>query len=920
MKRKTFFSAFVASVVVLLLVAGGAKAEAQPPLPSGPHNNLHRPLRSSPDGHWIISQDGEVIEAVPQPDNYGGPDEFGYTWDDSVPMDWVDTAGGIGTGLSPSKMHVGPVYLGFNFKYYEHTYNKVYISLNGMVSFQSNCLDWSADPIPRTWCPNDVIAPFWSYVTSVGGYVHYLRGGESPHRWFVVEWNHVKSDDDDFTFEVVIHENGDIVFQYKDVTYRDGHWCESSGIEDSLGIDGLSVTSYCRRIESDHAVLIKRPAPSARLKIFPKYLGSFAYPAEVVTFTVPIANIGDLGTDTFDIATESFWPLSLFHADGTTPLTDTDGDGVKDTGAVQQGESTDIVAKISVPSSVEVGARDEGVLTVRSSLNANTQERVVLQSAVPSAFVQSYETGCSDNLDLVRPVARTTYKNAACGWNPAVAETADGGFVQVWTAWTCHGRCFEEMHYTLTDPYGDVVRPESLLTTTAGISTTMIYNEEPAVAVAPAGRIGVVWQREIYNSENQFNYNIYFAVLDSHGDLVYGPENVTHNDIWGRRWDDLNVPRFYAPAIEATRNDKFVLAWEQYYYGPPNDRCGGNCPVDDIWYAVRDIDGRQVKGNTKLTNDTPGWDDNYYYPTLASLSHDQALLTFTRHGNYMDIYYVVLDDHGNVVKPMTDLSNDLGERYDRSSDAAQLQNGYVVVAWISQEGVRFAILDPQYNRVGTPRLLSTPVARNGADYVSVVRTSANRAVITWQDGWRLRMHLYYALVDWKGDVLTPPTIFRTGEGYPPSIYAGRTGAGNAPFDWTPPSGVDSAVAWDRATYSGLSGETVRMRINVSGRGEEMASGVVLTATLGSNLQYLGDTSACPHRIRGNEVMWDLPDLRLFDRHSFVLSLLINDGEIGDRLPVSLEISSSEEDVNPGDNESTAYVQVYGALYMPVILH
>ncbi len=37
------------------------------------------------------------------PQANGGPDEYGYTWDEAVTQDWIDTSSGVDTGItSPS--------------------------------------------------------------------------------------------------------------------------------------------------------------------------------------------------------------------------------------------------------------------------------------------------------------------------------------------------------------------------------------------------------------------------------------------------------------------------------------------------------------------------------------------------------------------------------------------------------------------------------------------------------------------------------------------------------------------------------------------------------------------------------------------------------------------------------------------------
>ena len=76
----------------------------------------------------------------------------------------------------------------------------------------------------------------------------------------------------------------------------------------------------------------------------------------------------------------------------------------------------------------------------------------------------------------------------------------------------------------------------------------------PAVAVAPDGNVGVLWYRDLYDDSSGTSrdlYNVYFAVLDASGDLVYGPANVTNNTEW-YEWDTHIGPRFDTPRIAAT--------------------------------------------------------------------------------------------------------------------------------------------------------------------------------------------------------------------------------------------------------------------------------------------------------------------------------------------------------------------------------
>lgn len=811
MKTRLFkLSVLVAAIalLIMLLPGGTLPVTAQRPQPTSPvppnEPGGGGEAYQTKEGLWVMPAGSKpsAPTRIRSPQATGGPDQFGYTWNDSVALSWIDATTGTDTGMSGSSggKKVGPISLPFSFKYYENTYNSVYIAASGYLGF-TDYGTWPVQPrVPSLALPNNMIAPYATeiYLNTAGPYarVYYKSGGVAPNRYFVVEWFDVKGgppsdtigNDDTYRFEVILYENGDIVFQYQTMTINGSYYCGSTGIEDSTGLDGLAYGSFCYIPPSNKAIRFYRPAPSARVSVYPQYAGRFTTVGATESFHLQVRNTGEFGSDTYDLTSSSTWPVSLYAADGSTPLTDTDSDGVVDTGSLAQGSTFTVTVKVQTPSGANVGNANTATITARSSLDTTKQKASTVQTAVPANFAQVYRDNADDamSLYLVQPVGQTVKKATSdnyLGDGMAVAEMPNGNLVYAWHKWRSLGSVVvREIEYTLLDHLGNITRAVTKLTDHSGATMTT-YDYYPAVAVAPNGRIGVLWYRYLYNSStSQNNYNIYFAVLDAAGNVVVAPINLTNNTAWGT-WSDLNVPRFYSPRIAATGDNRFVLAWLR-------EHLESNGWVDDIYYAVRDSNGNEVKASTKLTEDTPGT-SGYLNPALASLSLNRAFLSWaSRQQDNDDIYYAVIGSDGNLVKTATDLSVDETVVDWRNYDAVQLSDGKILAVWeawgcFAGEWVprlRFALLDTSYNRIGTPTCLGNAPATLGDFAASVTADTDGHGILTWMDyDSSNRRNLYYALVDSTGSVLTQPMIFRTSQASSPYIISSYWGYGNTSY-------------------------------------------------------------------------------------------------------------------------------------------
>jgi uncharacterized repeat protein (TIGR01451 family) len=217
-------------------------------------------------------------------------------------------------------------------------------------------------------------------------------------------------------------------------------------------------------------------------------------------------------------------------------------------------------------------------------------------------------------------------------------------------------------------------------------------------------------------------------------------------------------------------------------------------------------------------------------------------------------------------------------------------------------------------------MLSNPAGTSGDDWVSVAPDHAGHAVLTWMDfDYYSRRHLYYALIDGNGTILTQPMIFRTSQASSPYIETSYSGYGNTSYSASLAAGVDGAVGFSNAPARGSPGGIAPLSVRYANHGQTVATGVALTATLGTGLTYLSDTSGIAPAVVANEVTWNLPDLGFLDAHQFTLYVGVPPAAaLGARYPVALALTANEADANPGDNTATVDVLLAAQVYLPLV--
>lgn len=180
--------------------------------------------------------------------NVGGPDAFGFRYIDNTAengptYNWLDISS---TGTSTIMYGVNqfngddnfsePIPLSFSFPFYGVNYSTAYVDINGEILLAENNWyteypdsGWGNDgnmfnymyPIPGYTQMPGLIAVYWDdlHCDQGTGDIYFQSFGEEPNRYCVIQWHNVRFHagtgiSSYLDFEVILHENGEIVMQY----------------------------------------------------------------------------------------------------------------------------------------------------------------------------------------------------------------------------------------------------------------------------------------------------------------------------------------------------------------------------------------------------------------------------------------------------------------------------------------------------------------------------------------------------------------------------------------------------------------------------------------------------------------------------------------------------------------------------------
>jgi len=904
----------------------------------------------------IDTPQSDQLETAFQANN-GGSDEFGYTWDDTVPVDWIDATTGTDTnfnGYSPFQS-LGPITITFPFSYYENVYSHLWINAGGYLAFSEQHAQGNS-PVGTFPNPNlsrNAIAPLWSYLnlaeSGTTNRVYYKAGGASPNRYFAAEWYQVVYGKSDlvgatlvFTYEVVLYENGNIRFQYLNQQTGPGY-CDDFliGIQNANGYDGITY-SQCTMPPSNKAVLFTPPPNTARIQVLNPYQGVLTHPNEPLNFAIELANNGTRGTDIYNLTSNSIWPIMFYDSTGI-PLIDSNRDGSVDTGELVQGGQTTILAKIQTPVIVNPYNQNNITLNIASTIDASRYKTATLQSAVPVPF--AYLWGNSNSyLSVQQPGSFVERSLPGKLDNSSIAE-ATNGYVVAWgqTGVATDPKIkVEEVNYGRSN-WGEIEGYRYLRSMTtkkisdySGVSLET-HDKAPIIATTLNGATGIVWYNYVYSTTGKYMYNIYFAGLDANNDLAVGPKRLTNFNSLGDYTNGLTLT--LQPAIAATSDNRFIITWAQTYYSKTASL--SEVQTSDIYYTVLNSSGDTIQQTTRLTNDPIRQGFGYSDPVVKPITDNRVIVAFNNGDNNMqDTYFAVIDSNGSVIKTSTNLSNDGSTtRPVGRPDAVQLTNGNIILAWGTLiddlNDLRFITLDSTYNVITGPISINHPSMRKFQHYsysnrLSLVASRTGHAILTWMEADpNFSRNLYYALIANDGTVVTPPMIFASAAN---RIGLGLGGYNTASYSITPTvAGVDTFIRTDPFVES-FDGQMV-IPVYFGNNGDSIANSIVVTATLGAGLTYLNDTSGItptvntllPSRLSENsarqtdiQYTWAFSNsLAFLGSGQFVINA---QGLVAGSYPVTVTVSSNADDGNFNNNSYTVNAILYGQLFLPLIVH
>jgi subtilisin family serine protease len=222
-----------------------------------------------------VPKDGADTQFGPAPLRAGGPDVFGYTYQDSDEpggpvFAWVDiSATGTAIPLNADDQNLGPFPMGFAFPHYGTTFTSFRATSNGWLTLNATNTQTTftntALPNNGSTVPPSLFAAFWDDLDyrpspAPNARAYYLYDGTRT----IVQFKAVPRRGESGTtatndFEVIFYPTGEVVYQYLAMNAVAKN-SATIGMQNAARNDGLQVVFNANYVKNNLAIRFRPPA------------------------------------------------------------------------------------------------------------------------------------------------------------------------------------------------------------------------------------------------------------------------------------------------------------------------------------------------------------------------------------------------------------------------------------------------------------------------------------------------------------------------------------------------------------------------------------------------------------------------------------------------------------------------------------
>jgi uncharacterized repeat protein (TIGR01451 family) len=375
----------------------------------------------------------------------GGPDAYGYTYQDNLAAGSGVTFNWIPTTTLSTKVNMGPspvddevsaaLPIGFTFRFYKNTYTDLYVNSNGLVMFgpgNATNVDNTPEPIPTPGSTDNYASCFWAdlYMLNDSQGVWIETFGAAPNRYTVITFRAAYFADMQAApdlFQMILYETTNRVkCQYAQTSgpvYGSGEQSQI-GMENDDGTAGLSYyfsfdykKVFIGPLQDNLAILFT-PGPASLPVFVTSTLNASAntHPGDVATYTLRVRNSGT-APSTITTVSDPIPPGATYvsgsaNVQGGGILT-ANSSGVNWSGTVATSSTVTITYQVQLPVTL-------GSLLVNTATISDPQASAPVKVTSKDLTVMPAPTGGPDSFGYTY---QDSYAGVTYNWVPTTTNS-----------------------------------------------------------------------------------------------------------------------------------------------------------------------------------------------------------------------------------------------------------------------------------------------------------------------------------------------------------------------------------------------------------------------------------------------------------------------------------------------------------------